>query len=138
MILDDQDLEGFFESGRQVADALRILAGDVGATPVADYRWETTSGDRTIRHMRRVTALGMIGVQEDGASPTTSEPVRLRLQLVSWRGTPEVAIVRKELAVDGTFWEMHVGDGNPRPIAEHDLPAGFAFVQAALEAIGRH
>jgi hypothetical protein len=137
VILDDESLDQFFQSGHQAAEALQLLANHVGATPVADYRWEVVTGDRSVRHMRRVTPLGMIGVLENGPSPTAGEALSLRVQIVSWRGTPEVAIVRKESAADGSFWEMHVGDGNPRPIKEQDLAAGFAFVQAALEAIAQ-
>ena len=138
MILDDASLDRFFESGHRAAEALQLLANHVGATPVADYRWEIATAERIVRHFRRVTPLGMIGVQEDG-SPTAGDAWSLRIQIVSWRGTPEVAIVRKESAgdVEKAFWEMHVGDGNPRPIKEADLPAAFAFVQAALAAIAQ-
>lgn len=138
MILDDGSLDRFFESGHRAAEALQLLANLVGAKPVADYHWEVVTAERIVRHLRRVTPLGMVGVQEDG-SPTAGDAWSLRIQMVSWRGTPEVAIVRKESAGDQekAYWEMHVGDGNPRPIKEADLAAGFAFVQAALQAIAR-
>jgi hypothetical protein len=137
VILDDESLDRYFQSGHRVAEALKLLANSVGATPVADYRWEVIAGDRAVRHMRRVTPLGMIGVAESDPSPAAGEPLSLRVQIVSWRGTPEVAIVRKESAADGTFWEMHVGDGNPRPVPDAELGSAFEFVQAALQAIAQ-
>jgi hypothetical protein len=134
VILDDQVLDEFFDSGHRVAEALQLLANHVGATPLADYRWEVAAADRTVRHMRRVTQRGMIGVQEDGPNPAAGESWTLRVQIVSWNATPDVAIVRRESALDDGFWEMHVGDGNPRPIKEGDLAAAFSFISAALQA----
>ena len=137
MILDDRQLGQTFEQGERLAARLKSLADELGATPIADYAWTVGSGESRVRHMRRATPIGEIGVLEEGASTPGEETWTLRVQIISWDASPAHAIVRKESATGDAFWEMHMGDGNPRPIPEANLAAGFAYVRAALEAVAR-
>ena len=137
MILDDQQLGRTFEQSNRLAASLKSLADELGATPIADYAWTVGSGAGVVRHLRRATPVGEIGVLEEGSSTAGGETWTLRVQIVSWDASPAHAIVRKQSAHGDDFWEMHVGDGNPRPIPEANLAAGFAFVKAALEAVAR-
>jgi len=137
LILDDQQLGQTFEQGRRLAANLKSLAERLGATPIADYAWTVASGNGVVRHLRRATPVGEIAVLEEGSSTAGQETWTLRVQIVSWDASPAHAIVRRESAHGDDFWEMHVGDGNPRPIPEANLAAGFAFVKAALEAVAR-
>jgi len=136
VILDDEALGWRFASGRRVAESLRALAEDMGATPLADYAWEVRDGEAVARHLRRVTPIGLIAVREDQPAPDGGA-WSLRAQIVTLQQAVDIAIVRRESAGDSGFWELHVGDGNPRPVPDPELPAAFALVRAALEATAR-
>jgi len=134
VILDDRALERRFASGRRVPEVLRSLAVEAGAVPTADYAWDVagpTGG--VVRHLRRVTPVGLISLREE-APAAGGEPWFVRAQIVTLQQCVDIAIVRKETADGDSFWELHVGDGNPRPVADADLPAAFQLVRAALEA----
>jgi hypothetical protein len=133
VILDDSALERRFASGRRVAEILRTMAATAGAVPIADYAWDVTSDTGIVRHLRRVTPIGLISLREE-APGGGGEAWFVRAQIVTLQQAVDIAMVRKEAASGDGFWELHVGDGNPRPVAEPDLPAAFALVRAALEA----
>jgi hypothetical protein len=133
MILDDRALERRFASGKRVPEILLSLANDADALPIADFVWEVPSETGVVRHMRRITPLGLISVREDAPSEA-GDSWSLRAQIVTLQQAIDIAIVRKESADDTGFWELHVGDGDPRPVREPDLPAAFALVRAALTA----
>jgi hypothetical protein len=133
MIFDDRALERRFASGRAVPEILRRLANNGDDVPVADFVWEVASDMGVVRHMRRIMPLGLISVREEAPS-AAGESWSLRAQIVTLQQATDIAIVRKESADDPGFWELHVGDGNPRPVTEPDLPAAFALVRAALAA----
>lgn len=133
MIFDDRELENRFASGRRVAAILRTLEEDAGAVPIADYIWEVAATAGIARHMRRMTLVGLISVREDAPSDDGGTS-SLRAQIVTLRRAEDIAIVRREPADEEAFWELHVGDGDPRPVREADIPAAFALVRAALEA----
>jgi hypothetical protein len=135
VILDDRALERRFASGRRVPEILRALAVDMGAVPIADYAWEIHGADGAAvsRHLRRVTTVGLISLREE-APAADGGPWFVRAQIVTLQQCVDIAIVRKEAAEGEAFWELHVGDGNPRPVPDADLPAAFALVRSALEA----
>lgn len=135
MIVDDRGLERRFASGIRVAEILRTLAVDAGAVPIADFIWEVPTDGGVVRHLRRMTPVGLIALRED--APGTDGAWSIRAQIVTLQQAVDIAMVRKESADGDGFWELHVGDGNPRPVREPDLPAAFALVRAALEATRR-
>jgi hypothetical protein len=130
LILDEQELRRRFESDHSVVRTLRALADDIGATPIADYTWTPTRDGRTVRELRRATPVGLIGLTEEGSSPDWS----LRVQVVSWKATADIAIVWYESPNDG-YWEMHLGDGSPQRVSDDNVDAALAFVKAALAAV---
>lgn len=136
MIYDDRALERRFASGTRVSEILRTLAVEARATPIADFAWEVPSDIGVVRHLRRVTPVGLISLREEAPSPQGAAWA-VRAQIVTLQQAVDIAIVRKEDADGEAYWEFHAGDGNPRPVAEPDLPAAFAIVQAALEATRR-
>ena len=137
MILDNRALERRFASGVRVPEILRAMAVEGGATPIADYAWDVPGGEGGIvRHLRRVTPVGLISLREE-APAAGGEAWFVRAQIVTLQQCVDIAIVRKETAGGDAFWELHVGDGNPRPVADADVPAAFQLVQAALEATRR-
>jgi len=137
VILDDRGIQSRFASGQRVSEMLRAFSADAGAVPVADFFWEVPAGGTAIvRHLRRMTSVGVISIVEE-APASTGPAWSLRGQLVTLAQAADIAMVRKEDADDAGFWELHVGDGDPRPVREVDLPAAFALVKAALEATAR-
>ncbi len=137
MILDERALERRFASGRRVPEILRSLAVDAGAVPIADYAWDVPAdGGGIVRHLRRVTPVGLISLRED-APAADGGAWFVRAQIVTLQQCVDIAIVRKESADGEGFWEFHVGDGNPRPVPDAELPAAFELVRAALEATRR-
>jgi hypothetical protein len=129
MIYDREALDGRFLNAGRVADVLDELAEGVGALPIADYAWSVDTIAGAVRHLRRVTPVGLISLRESG----TAEAPSLRAQIVTLQQCADIAIVRFDSAEDA-FWELHVGDGNPRPVPEDQLEAAFDLVRAALEA----
>jgi hypothetical protein len=144
VILGEAAIERRFAAGRRVSEILRSLAVEAGAEPIADYAWEvhpdgTAAGARTsgvARHLRRVTSVGLISLREESPGEGGATWF-VRAQMVTLQQCADIAIVRKERSAGDGFWELHVGDGNPRPVPEPDLPAAFALVRAALEATRR-
>src|SRR5262245_587044 len=107
------------------------MAREAGAVPIADYAWEGPSDAGIVRHLRRVPPVGLISLREEAPAADGSSWA-VRAQIVTLQQCVDIAIVRKESAGDEGFWELHVGDGNPRPVREPDLPAAFQLVRAAL------
>jgi hypothetical protein len=133
VIYDDRALERRFAAGARVAEILGTLTRKAGAVPIADYAWEVPSDAGVVRHLRRVTPVGLIALREE-APASGGEAWAVRAEIVTLQQCVDIAIVRKESAGNEGFWELHVGDGNPRPVREPDLPAAFQLVRAALEA----
>jgi hypothetical protein len=134
MILDDPAMERRFASGRRVSEVLRSLAASVGGIAIADYAWEVSAeGGGVVRHLRRVTPVGLISLREE-APGSDGGAWSLLAQIVTLEQCADIAIVRKESADGDGFWELHVGDGNPRPVPDADQRAAFELVRAALEA----
>ncbi len=129
MIYDRAALDSRFIDGARTAAVLDDLAERLGALPIADYAWAVTADGATVRHLRRVTPIGLISLREDG----TAEAPAMRTQIVTLQQATAIAIVQYE-SREGSFWEMHVGDGNPRPVPASELDAAFDLVRAALEA----
>src|SRR4051812_23855863 len=105
MILDDRALERRFSSGHRVPEVLHSLANDAEALPIADFVWEVPSNAGVVRHMRRITPIGLISIREDAPSEG-GEPWTLRAQIVTLQQAVDIAIVRKESAEDPGFWEL--------------------------------
>src|SRR4051812_30666671 len=125
LILGEEELRNEFELGDSVIRTLRALTDGVGATAIADYTWKPLNDPATTRELRRATRVGLIGVTERVAADGSST---LRAQIVSWHATADMAIVWHETA-GGGFWEMHLGDGHPQPIAPANVGAAMAFVR---------
>ena len=132
MILSEQQLRERFESGESAVRALRALADNVGATPITDYTWELSGERGRIRQLRRATLIGLVGLTEEAA--VNGGGWSLRVQVVSWKATADIAIVWHETPADG-YWEMHLGDGHPQRIRPENVASGMAFVAAALAAV---
>lgn len=130
MILKNQQVRRQFESGDAVVRALRALA-DVGGTPVADYTWDVAGERGPVRQLRRATPVGLIGVTEEASADGGWS---LRVQIVSWKATADMAIVRYDTPDDG-FWEMHMGDGHPQRIQEDNVEPAMAFIAAMFAAV---
>ena len=133
MILEEQQVRARFESGDSVVRALRALV-DVGGTPVADYTWEVRGDRGLVRQLRRVTPIGLIGVTEEASADGGGWS--LRIQIVSWKASADMAIVRYDTPDDG-FWEMHMGDGHPQRIKEDNVAAAMDFIAAMFAAVAR-
>jgi len=131
VILKNQQVRRQFESGDAVVRALRALA-DVGGTPVADYRWDVAGERGPVRQLRRATPVGLIGVTEEASADGSAWS--LRVQIVSWKATADMAIVRYDTPDDG-FWEMHMGDGHPQRIQEDNVEPAMAFIAAMFAAV---
>ena len=132
MILGEQQLRDRFERGESVIRALAALADGVGAMPIADYTWDVAADSGPVRHMRRVTPVGLVGVTEE--PPSAGHGWSLRVQVVSWKASGDIAIVWHQTPDDG-YWEMHLGDGHPQRIKADNVPAATDFVSAALAAV---
>ncbi len=132
VILSEQQLRERFESGESAVRALRALADNVGATPVTDYTWELAGERGRVRQLRRATPVGLVGLTEEAA--VNGGGWSLRVQVVSWKATADIAIVWHETPADG-YWEMHLGDGHPQRIRPENVASGMAFVAAALAAV---
>jgi hypothetical protein len=132
LILDEQQLRERFESGESVVRALRALADDVGATPITDYTWDVAGERGRVRQLRRATPVGLVGLTEEAA--VNGGAWSLRVQVVSWKATADIAIVWHETPADG-YWEMHLGDGHPQRIKDGNVASALEFVAAALAAV---
>ena len=132
MILDEQELRNRFESGESAVRALRTLADNVGATPITDYTWDVPGDRGRVRQLRRATPVGLVGLTEEAA--VNGEGWSLRVQVVSWKATADIAIVWHETPADG-YWEMHLGDGHPQRVTGGNEASALEFVAAALAAV---
>jgi hypothetical protein len=134
VIVSEQDLRTRFESGAEVVRALAALSRDIGATALADYSWDVAGDRGPVRQLRRATPMGLIGVTEEPGS--VGGTWSLRIQLVSWKATADIAVVRYDTPADG-YWEMHLGDGSPRRIQEENVGPAMAFLAVALAAVAK-
>ena len=85
-----------------------------------------------VRQLRRATPVGLVGLTEEPSS--SGKGWSLRVQVVSWKATADIAIVWHETPADG-YWEMHLGDGHPQRIMDGNVAAAMAFVAVALAAV---